>query len=256
MQDSYNQNNLDQRGELLTEKSNLRSHDLDILSTIDLVKIFSEEDKEPQKAVARSIPQITNAIESILIKLKEGGRLFYVGAGTSGRLGVLDAAECPPTFCTSPELIQGIIAGGQSALTKSSEGLEDSDNLAINDLKLSNITSVDCIVGISAGGTTRYVNSALSFANTLGSLTVSIACVPTEQVRMTSDIDIRLLTGPELLTGSTRLKAGTASKMALNMISTITMIRLGKVYKNKMIDLSITNEKLLDRYLGNIYQTV
>lgn len=236
-------------GELLTEKSNIKSRDLDLMSTHDLVNIFSKEDLEPQRAVAKCLPEITQAIDSIVVKLQSGGRLFYIGAGTSGRLGVLDAAECPPTFCTPPDLVQGLIAGGDSSLKNSSEALEDLGYLSVNDLKYSKFSSNDCLVGITAGGTTVYVNSALIYARKLGALTISIACVPSQQAKLPADIDIRLLTGPELLTGSTRLKAGTATKMTLNMISTIVMIRLGKVYDNKMVDLSISNKKLTNRAL-------
>ncbi len=249
------------RGNLLTEKSNNRSNKLDLLNTTDLVQLFSNEDLEPQKAVEAAIPQIIEAIESIFSKLKDGGRLFYLGAGTSGRLGVLDASECPPTFCTPPELVQGIIAGGYKALTTSSEGLEDQGVLAINDLEQRGFNSKDCLLGITAGGTTQYVLEGLSYANKIGALSISLSCVSTNEVSLPSNVDIRILTGPELLTGSTRLKAGTATKMVLNMISTIIMIKLGKVYGNKMIDLSVSNNKLLDRGLrilrevGNVDST-
>ena len=237
------------RGDLLTEESNERSHNLDKMSTSELAEIFSKEDIEPQRAVAKSLPDIVNAIESILLRVKSGGRLIYIGAGTSGRLGVLDASECPPTFCTPPDLIQGIIAGGDSALKNSSEDLEDLDEIAIKDLQSIEFHCNDSLIGITAGGTTPYVISALNYAKELGALSISIACVPIHQIQLDSDIDIRLLTGPELLTGSTRLKAGTATKMTLNMISTILMIRLGKVYGNKMVDLSVSNKKLADRAL-------
>ncbi len=250
MQDSISPNDrYGCRDLLLTETSNKRSQDLDNLNTSQLVELFSQEDLEPQKAVRKCLPQITNAIDNIILRLKSGGRLFYLGAGTSGRLGVLDASECPPTFCTPPDLVQGLIAGGDSALKSSSEELEDSEQLSIEDLKSSFFSNKDCLVGITAGGTTNYVKSALSYAKKLGALNISISCVPLEQVSLLSDIDIRILTGPELLTGSTRLKAGTATKMVLNMISTIVMIRLGKVFGNKMIDLSVSNTKLRDRAL-------
>ncbi len=235
------------RGQLLTEMSNDKSADLDRKSVSELVGIFNVEDLEPQRAVARCIPEIAEAIELIISRLKSGGRLFYLGAGTSGRLGVLDASECPPTFCTPPELVQGVIAGGDSSLRNSSEGLEDSSKLSIEDLKFRELSNKDCLIGITACGTTTYVNSGLSYAKELGALTISIACVPLDQVKIPSDLNIRLLTGPELLTGSTRLKAGTATKMTLNMISTIVMIKLGKVFKNKMVDVSITNNKLTSR---------
>ena len=239
----------DNRGELLTEKSNKNSKDLDMLNTLNLVKIFSNEDLEPQRAVSQEIPQIAKAIDLIAARLKSGGRLFYLGTGTSGRLGALDASECPPTFCSSPELVQAIIAGGDPALRKSSEGLEDLEYLAIDDLNAHKFTMNDVLVGITAGGTTQYVKAALTHASAIGASTVAITCVPKQQVKLDCDIDIRLLTGPELLTGSTRLKAATATKMTLNMISTIVMIRLGKVYGNRMVDVAVKNIKLHDRAL-------
>ncbi|KGG12475.1 MULTISPECIES: N-acetylmuramic acid 6-phosphate etherase [Prochlorococcus] len=235
------------RGHLLTEESNQNSYDLDNLSTLELVELFSKEDLMPQVAVSKVIPTIASAIDSISFRLKNKGRLFYIGAGTSGRLGVLDAAECPPTFCTPPEMVQGIIAGGYNSLLRSSEDLEDSQSLSISDLVKKGFSSKDCLVGITAGGTTPYVTSAIDHSKSIGSLTISIASVPKEQASFNSDIDIRIITGPEVLTGSTRLKAGTATKMVLNIISTCVMVRLGKVYKNRMIDLSASNSKLLDR---------
>ncbi len=235
------------RGYLITEKSNIKSKDIDSLPTIDLVKLFSKEDLEPQKAVSKVIPELAECIDKIALTLRNGGRLFYLGAGTSGRLGVLDASECPPTFCTPPDLVQGIIAGGNSSLVKSSEGLEDDQYLSVEDLKNRSFSAKDCLVGITAGGTTPYVLSALQYSKTLGALSISISSVNKEEAAIVSDIDIRLLTGPEILTGSTRLKAGTATKMVLNIISTGVMIRLGKVYKNRMVDMSVSNSKLLDR---------
>ncbi|ABX08800.1 N-acetylmuramic acid 6-phosphate etherase [Prochlorococcus marinus] len=235
------------RGYLLTEQINSNSKNLDILSTYEMVQLFVEEDLLPQLAVSNSLNDLVDAIDKIYIRLRKGGRLFYLGAGSSGRLGVLDASECPPTFCTPPELVQGIIAGGSPSLTKSSEGLEDRTDLSIIDLKNRGFDSNDCLVGITAGGTTPYVISGLEYAKTLNALTICISSVPKDQVNINTDIDIRLLTGPELLSGSTRLKAGTATKMALNIISTGVMVRLGKVYGNRMIDLSIANSKLLDR---------
>tara|TARA_B100000700_G_scaffold323778_1_gene428301 strand:- start:5115 stop:6065 length:951 start_codon:yes stop_codon:yes gene_type:complete len=238
---------------ILTEQVNLNSINLDNKSTIEIVNLFSEEDKEPQKAVNLAIPEIVKAIDAITIKLKANGRMFYIGTGTSGRLGVLDASECPPTFCTKPELIQGIIAGGNKSLIKSSENLEDFNDLAIRDLKDKNFTYNDVLIGITASGRTPYVISALNYSKNINALTISISSVPTNNSIIPSDIDIRLLTGPEILAGSTRLKAGTATKMALNIISTTVMIKLGKVYGNRMVDLSISNKKLLDRALGILY---
>ena len=244
-----NNNSKQKINQILTEQINYDSLNLDKLSTIDIVNIFSEEDKKPQKAVENSIPEIVKAIDKIYLKLKENGRLFYIGSGTSGRLGVLDASECPPTFCTSPELVQGIIAGGNKALVVSSEQLEDSKALAISNLKDKGFTSNDVLIGITASGRTPYVLSALKYARTLNALTISISSVPANQSIIRSEINIRLITGPEILAGSTRLKAGTATKMVLNIISTSVMIKLGKVYKNRMIDLSASNQKLVDRAL-------
>ena len=237
------------RGHLLTEQANPRSTDLDTLSTTDLVGLFCEEDRRPQEAVAAAAPALTAAVEAIADRLRRGGRLFYLGAGTSGRLGVLDAAECPPTFCSDPELVQGVLAGGAPALLRSSEGLEDLFDAGREDLQARGFTAADALVGIAAGGTTPYVRGGLEFARGLGALAIAMACVPADQVPMPCDIDIRLLTGPELLTGSTRLKAGTATKMALNILSTGVMVRLGKVYGNRMVDVAVTNAKLEDRAL-------
>jgi N-acetylmuramic acid 6-phosphate etherase len=172
-----------------------------------------------------------------------------LGAGTSGRLGVLDAAECPPTFCSDPDLVQGVLAGGGPALLRSSEGLEDLFEAGAQDLQARGFSADDALVGIAAGGTTPYVHGGLSHARSLGALAIAMACVPADQVPMPCDIDIRLLTGPEVLTGSTRLKAGTATKMALNILSTGVMVRLGKVYGNRMVDVAVTNAKLEDRAL-------
>ena len=238
-----------QRGHLLTEQVNPSSADLDALSTADLVAVFVEEDRRPQEAVAAAAPAITAAIDAIAERLRGGGRLFYLGAGTSGRLGVLDAAECPPTFCSPPELVQGVLAGGAPALLRSSEGLEDLFDAGREDLAARGFNGSDALVGIAAGGTTPYVHGGLSHARSLGALSIAMACVPAEQVAMPCDIDIRLLAGPEVLTGSTRLKAGTATKMALNILSTGVMVRLGKVYGNRMVDVAVTNSKLEDRAL-------
>ncbi len=235
------------RGTLLTEKSNNRSNNLDSISTYELVDIFVDEDKKPQQAVSKAKDQITMAIDQIVPKLREGGRLFYLGAGTSGRLGVLDAAECPPTFCTSPDLVQAVIAGGFKSLVQSSESQEDDESSSIKDLKKRGFSEFDCLVGISAGGTTPYVLSALDYCKRIGGLNILITSVPEIDLLLEYDIIIRLITGPELITGSTRLKAATATKMTLNIISTGVMVKLGKVYKNKMIDVSISNNKLLDR---------
>ena len=237
------------RGHLLTEQPNPRSTALDLLDTADLVTLFVEEDRRPQQAVADASATISVAVDHITSRLKAGGRLFYLGAGTSGRLGVLDAAECPPTFCSDPEMVQGVLAGGAPALLRSSEGLEDLEAAGREDLDQRGFNTRDCLIGIAAGGTTPYVRGGLSYARSIGALAIAMACVPSDQAPLPCDIDIRLLTGPELLTGSTRLKAGTATKMALNIISTAVMVRLGKVFGNRMVDVSASNSKLVDRSL-------
>ena len=237
------------RGHLLTEQPNPRSTALDLLETAELVQLFVDEDRRPQSAVSAASAAISAAVDGIASRLKAGGRLFYLGAGTSGRLGVLDAAECPPTFCSDPEMVQGVLAGGASALLRSSEGLEDQEAAGREDLNQRGFNAGDCLVGIAAGGTTPYVRGGLCHARNIGALAIAMACVPSEQAPLPCDIDIRLLTGPELLTGSTRLKAGTATKMALNIISTAVMVRLGKVFGNRMVDVSASNSKLVDRSL-------
>ncbi|CAI8177555.1 MAG: N-acetylmuramic acid 6-phosphate etherase [Prochlorococcus sp.] len=239
----------DDRGYLLTEQTNPNSQNLDLLSTEALVNLFSEEDLQPQRAVRAAIPALVAAIDSITERLQAGGSLYYLGAGTSGRLGVLDAAECPPTFCTQPDLVQGVLAGGEPALLKSSEGLEDLEVAGRDDLASRGFGSDDCLIGIAAGGTTPYVKGGLAYAQSINALTIAMACVPEDQAPLPCSINIRLITGPELLTGSTRLKAGTATKMALNIISTGVMVRLGKVFGNQMIDVSASNSKLVDRAL-------
>ncbi len=241
------------RGYLVTEHDNPLSRNLDVLDIQQIVDIFVEEDLLPQRAVSNAKSSIVRAIELITERMVKGGKLYYLGAGTSGRLGVLDSSEIPPTFCTSPELVQGIIAGGESALLKSSEGTEDCAEIAVKDLKSASISSLDCLIGITAGGTTPYVKEGLNYAKEINALSIAISCVPFEQAMLPCDIDIRLLTGPEVITGSTRLKAGTATKMALNIISSTVMIRLGKVYGNRMIDVACSNKKLIDRSLRILF---
>ncbi len=241
--------NLQERGHLLTEQINPHSLNLDQLNALELVELFNSEDQKALSAIAGAKMELAAAIEQIAPRLHQGGRLFYIGAGTSGRLGVLDAAECPPTFCTSPDLVQGIIAGGAGALLRSSEGLEDLAEDGENAIIQHEVNCLDVVVGITAGGTTPYVHGALHGARQRGALTIFIACVPIEQVPVEADVDIRLLTGPEILAGSTRLKAGTATKLALNILSTGVMVKLGKVYGNRMVDVAVTNQKLHDRAL-------
>jgi N-acetylmuramic acid 6-phosphate etherase len=238
-----------ERGHLLTEQANPNSQNLDQLSALELVDLFNREDAEVLKAIAGARLPLAEAITRTASALRHGGRLFYIGAGTSGRLGVLDAAECPPTFCTDPELVQGIIAGGAGALVRSSEDLEDRAEDGASAIAHRHITNHDVVVGITAGGTTPYVQGALQAARQRGATTIFIACVPADQVSVQVDIDIRLLVGPEVLAGSTRLKAGTVTKLALNILSTGVMVQLGKVYGNRMVDVAVTNTKLHDRAL-------
>ncbi|MEM9771084.1 MAG: N-acetylmuramic acid 6-phosphate etherase [Cyanobacteria bacterium P01_D01_bin.73] len=240
---------LEDRSYLTTEQTNSASEALDTLSPLELVDLFNQEDLKTIEAIAAARESLATVIELAADCLTQGGRLFYVGAGTSGRLGVLDASECPPTFCTPPEMVQGIIAGGADALIRSSEALEDNAEDGARVIDEKQVSSKDIVIGITAGGTTPYVHGAVKRAKGNGAKTAFIACVPQSQVSAPGkvDADVRLVVGPELLTGSTRLKAGTATKMALNIISTGTMVLLGKVYENQMIDVSVTNSKLRDR---------
>ncbi|MCY7367350.1 MAG: N-acetylmuramic acid 6-phosphate etherase [Chamaesiphon sp.] len=240
------------RGHLLTEQVNLNSVNLDQLSTLELVDLFNKEDINTIDAISGARVELAEAIDLIATNLRQGGRLFYIGAGTSGRLGVLDAAECPPTFCTPPELVQGLLAGGAGALVKSSEGLEDIASDGAQAMVDNHIGEHDVVVGITAGGTTPYVHGAIESAKQRGAKTVFIACVPANQVASIADIDIRLPVGAEIVSGSTRLKSGTVTKMALNILSTGSMVQLGKVYGNRMVDVAVTNTKLLDRALQMI----
>lgn len=242
-------NDLTSRGHLLTEQANPDSQNLDQLSALEFVDLFNREDAKAIAAIAVARVALAAAIDRTAEALRHGGRLFYIGAGTSGRLGVLDAAECPPTFCTPPELVQGIIAGGAGALVRSSEDLEDRADDGAMAIAHRHITDLDVVVGITAGGTTPFVQGALHAARQRGATTIFIACVPAEQVSIEVDVDIRLLVGPEILAGSTRLKAGTVTKLALNILSTGVMVQLGKVYGNRMVDVAVTNTKLHDRAL-------
>ncbi len=246
--------NLTTRGHLLTEQVNVNSANLDRLSSLELVDLFNQEDVNTLNAIAGARAELAQAIDFIADSLRQGGRLFYIGAGTSGRLGVLDAAECPPTFCTPPELVQGILAGGAGALVKSSEGLEDIASDGAQEMVDRQIGKHDVVVGIAAGGTTPYVHGAIDAAKASGAGTIFMSCVPVTQVASNADIEIRLIVGPEILSGSTRLKSGTVTKMALNILSTGTMVKLGKVYGNRMVDVAVTNTKLLDRAVRMIQE--
>ena len=232
---------------LTTEQRNAASANIDKVSTLEMVKIINDEDKKVAAAVEKVLPQIARAVDIIAEKISGGGRLFYIGAGTSGRLGVLDASECPPTFGVNSEMVQGIIAGGNYALTNAVEGAEDDKNLAIENLREKNFNAADVLVGIAASGRTPYVISAVEYAKKIGAVTCGVSCVENSALAKIVDIDITPVTGAEVITGSTRMKAGTATKMVLNMLTTGAMVKLGKVYGNLMVDVHATNEKLRDR---------
>jgi N-acetylmuramic acid 6-phosphate etherase len=236
-------------GKLPTEARNPRSEQIDELSTIEMLRVINQEDATVAAAVAEALPQIAAAVDAIAERFARGGRLFYVGAGTSGRLGVLDASECPPTFSVEPGLFVGLIAGGDGALRKSSEASEDSPETGAADLQAHGLTAQDALVGIAASGRTPYVRGALGAARQAGALTVALTCAgPTvSKMGAAADIAIELKTGPEVVTGSTRMKAATATKMVLNMISTGVMIRRGAVFGNLMVNVQPTNAKLVDR---------
>ncbi|HKN25466.1 MAG TPA: N-acetylmuramic acid 6-phosphate etherase [Candidatus Acidoferrum sp.] len=230
-----------------TEQRNQASKNLDHMSSKEIVVLMSREDQKVPAAVAHEIPAIARAVDAIVSRMKLGGRLIYVGAGTSGRLGVLDASECPPTFGTSPQLVRALIAGGRKAVTEPVEGAEDSKANARRDLRQIRLTKNDSVVGLAASGTTPYVLSAIAYAKRRGALTIAVTANRKSSLAKTALIAIAPDVGPEVLTGSTRLKAGTAQKMVLNMLSTATMVRLGHAYQNLMIDLTKTNRKLRDR---------
>jgi N-acetylmuramic acid 6-phosphate etherase len=232
----------------LTEQRNPATRDIDTRSTLEIVDLIGAEDARVPAAVARGRVEIARTIELIEAAFRKGGRLIYVGAGTSGRLGVLDASECPPTFSTPPEMVVGIIAGGLPALVKPAEGVEDDLNAGISAMDERRVNGKDVVVGIAASGTTPYVRAALGRAQSLGAATVILSCSePPKVLRDTCDICIMIPVGPEVVTGSTRMKAGTATKLVLNMLTTGSMIRLGKVYGNLMVDLQAWSDKLIDR---------
>lgn len=230
-----------------TEEANPKTEQFDQLSTLEMLQIINEEDQKVALVVQKAIPQIARAVDAIVAAFAHGGRLIYAGAGTSGRLGVLDAVECLPTFSVSPDLIVGLIAGGDTAMMRSVEGAEDRRELGEADVRAINLNEQDVLVGIAASGTTPYVLGALTYANGIGATTVGIACNDPAPVLDLAQIRIPLLVGPEVITGSTRMKAGTAQKMTLNMISTAAMARSGKVYGNRMVDVQVTNDKLKRR---------
>lgn len=235
------------RGELKTEQQNSSSENIDLMSTKDILRTINEEDKKITSAIKKAIPQIEEVIEYAYNSVKSGGRVFYIGAGTSGRLGVLDASEIQPTFSVKPNIFIGLIAGGDKALKSSVEGAEDDKNSILHELKSYGICNKDTLIGISCSGAAEYVVSGLSYARKSGAKTAYLITNRNPYLDTEVDTLISVITGPEILTGSTRMKAGTATKMVLNMISTTTMIKLGKVYGNLMVDLMAVNKKLCDR---------
>ncbi len=221
--------------------------DIDSVSTIKMLQMINDEDKKVALAVEKEIVNIASAVDIIVEKLQKGGRLIYIGAGTSGRIGILDASECPPTYGTDPELVQAFIAGGEKAIVKSIEGAEDDPELGVNDLKNINFNRKDVLVGIAASGRTPYVLGAVRYAQSIGAIAAGISNNPDSELNHIADISICPVTGPEAVTGSTRMKAGTSQKLVLNMISTGVMIKYGKVYENLMVDVKASNDKLVDR---------
>jgi len=239
---------------LITEQRNPNSMHVDSLSALEIVQLMNDEDKQVPLAIEKCLPQIAQAVECIVAAFQQGGRLVYIGAGTSGRLGVLDASECPPTFGVSPEMVKGIIAGGERALRHPIEGAEDSKSQAVVDLQTIHFSSKDVLVGIAASGRTPYVIGALEYAKSLGSVTASIASNPNSAMANIVDIAIDTVVGPEVLTGSSRLKSGTAQKLVLNMLTTASMILMGKCYQNLMVDVQASNEKLKARAIRIVMQ--
>lgn len=232
---------------LTTEKRNESTMKLDQLTTKEVLQLMNKEDRTVPDAVEAALPKIEAAVEQVIATFRAGGRLIYTGAGTSGRLGILDAVECPPTFSTPDDMVQGLLAGGMSAFRKAKEGAEDNPDLGARELEEIGLSSKDTVIGIAASGRTPYVIGALDYAAAVGAATVSVACNKEAAISKHAKISIEVETGPEILTGSTRLKAGTAQKLVLNMISTASMVGVGKVYKNLMVDVKPTNDKLQER---------
>ncbi len=232
---------------IATEQRNPNTMNIDTLSTLDMVKLINQEDHRVAEAVSLVTDKIASAIDVIADRLAKGGRLIYCGAGTSGRLGILDAVECPPTYSTEPEMVQALMAGGYGAIFKAVEGAEDSKELGVADMKGIDFAAGDVLVGIAASGRTPYVLGCMEYARKLGAPTISVTCCPGSVLDEYADIGIAPAPGPEVITGSTRMKSGTAQKMVLNMLSTGTMIKLGKVYGNLMVDVKPSNEKLVRR---------
>lgn len=242
---------IEELSELTTEAAR-DSVDLDTLETRDLVRLMNEGDQQVPLAVALRSAEIAQAVDAIVVRLRRGGRLFYIGAGTAGRIGILDASECPPTFGTDPELVQGFIAGGPTAVMQAVENAEDDDRAAGEELRAAGLTEDDTVVGISASGRTPYVVGGLAFAKEVGALTIAVAQNRGSAIGRVADIPIEVVVGPEFVAGSTRLKSGTAQKLVLNMLSTLAMVRLGKTYRGVMVDLVATNEKLRARSVRTV----
>ena len=237
---------------LTTESRNEQSMQIDTANPLEILRIMNEQDQLIAIAVNEVLADVEAAVQFVVESFKNGGRLIYVGAGTSGRLGVLDAVECPPTFSTDPEMVQGLIAGGERAFLKAVEGAEDQPDFGVNDLKEIGLTKDDTVIGIAASGRTPYVIGALRYARSIGAKTVALSCNKNAAISKEADQAIEVIVGPEVLTGSTRLKSGTAHKMILNMISTSSMILLGKAYENLMVDVHVSNQKLKERAIGII----
>ncbi|HLR22779.1 MAG TPA: N-acetylmuramic acid 6-phosphate etherase [Pseudogracilibacillus sp.] len=235
---------------LITETRNKKSMNIDNMSTNDIIHTINNEDMVVAKKVQEVLPSVEATVDITYNALKQGGRLFYVGAGTSGRIGVLDAVECPPTFSTSSDMVQAVIAGGGGAFQKAAEGAEDNPGLGEEDLKERHLSKLDVVIGIAASGRTPYVLGALQYAQELGAKTISLTSNEHSEISKYADVKIEVVTGPEVLTGSTRMKAATAHKMILNMITTASMIKVGKVYENLMVDLKVSNNKLKERAKG------
>lgn len=248
------QNLLQTLTQLITEQRNPNSTHIDQLSALEIVHLMNQEDKQVPLVIEACLPQIAQAVEKIIQAFQQGGRLVYIGAGTSGRLGVLDASECPPTFGVSPEMVKGIIAGGERALRNAIEGAEDNQQAVAEDLQKIHFNSKDVLVGIAASGRTPYVIGALEYAKSLGATTVSIASNPNSAMSQIADIAIETVVGAEVLTGSSRLKSGTAQKLVLNMLTTASMILIGKCYQNLMVDVQATNQKLIARAIRIVMQ--
>lgn len=247
--------NMDDLSTLTTEKRNKNSFNIDNMSTSDILTLINNEDMSVAESVKAILPEIEKTVNIVSESFKKGGKLFYIGAGTSGRIGILDAVECPPTFSTPPELVQGIMAGGIEAIEKAVEGAEDSVSIGAFDLKKRHLSKLDVVIGIAASGRTPYVIGALKYARKIGASTVSLSSNEGSIISNYADIKLEVLTGPEVITGSTRLKAATAHKMILNMITSASMIKIGKVYENLMVDLSVSNIKLKERAV-NIVSTI